>query len=291
MKNSVVACFFFLIFISGAYAQDRRSSAPYITGDGFRDYCDYIFDETGINLIPENVRHGNTIFVKTDLLSKFFNEYHPKITEKYILVSHNSDYPAPGAYSKYLDDPTLIAWFAQNMEGPAHPKLHPIPIGLENRYNNNGNPAVIDSKRKEFKHLPRSSLAYMNINVGTNPSERGIVYDYFKDKPFCKNATKKPFVDYLKDLATSKFVLSPRGNGLDCHRTWESLYMGSYPIVKTSASDEMYADLPVIIVNDWKIIDANFLNKKYKEIKKQSYNKDKIYLDYWLNLIESYKHR
>ena len=47
------------------------------------------------------------------------------------------------------------------------------------------------------------------------------------------------------------FVLSPHGNGLDCHRTWEALCLGCIPIVKTSAIDYLYEDLPVLIVKEW----------------------------------------
>jgi hypothetical protein len=49
------------------------------------------------------------------------------------------------------------------------------------------------------------------------------------------------------------FVISPHGNGLDCHRTWEALILNSAPIVKTSPLDRLYTALgmPVVIVNDW----------------------------------------
>ena len=44
-----------------------------------------------------------------------------------------------------------------------------------------------------------------------------------------------------------KFILSPPGAGFDCHRTWEALYLGAIPIVKTSSLDPLYKDLPVVI--------------------------------------------
>ena len=36
---------------------------------------------------------------------------------------------------------------------------------------------------------------------------------------------------YRQLLLRSKYVLSPPGNGPDCHRTWESIYLGAIPIV------------------------------------------------------------
>ncbi|CAF1472127.1 unnamed protein product [Rotaria magnacalcarata] len=44
--------------------------------------------------------------------------------------------------------------------------------------------------------------------------------------------------------------LSPRGNGIDCHRTWKTLYLDAIPIVWHSTLDPLYADLPIIIIND-----------------------------------------
>ena len=48
-----------------------------------------------------------------------------------------------------------------------------------------------------------------------------------------------------------KFIISPRGAGIDCHRTWEALYLGCIPIVLSSSIDEIYHDLPVLVLKDW----------------------------------------
>ena len=55
------------------------------------------------------------------------------------------------------------------------------------------------------------------------------------------------------------FTVSPHGNGLDCHRTWEDLILGCIPIVKTSPIDYLYEGLPVAIVKDWDEVTADNL--------------------------------
>ena len=65
--------------------------------------------------------------------------------------------------------------------------------------------------------------------------------------------------------------------------------MGAIPIVKTSASDEMFDDLPVLIVEDWNIIDQEFLLDQYVEMQQNEYNMDKLYIEYWLHLIDTFK--
>ena len=78
----------------------------------------------------------------------------------------------------------------------------------------------------------------------------------------------------LKKYAQHRFVLSPRGKGLDCHRTWEIFLLGSIVIVETSSLDDMYIknNLPVIILNKYEelnSISSEKLNKWYID------NKDK----------------
>jgi hypothetical protein len=91
--------------------------------------------------------------------------------------------------------------------------------------------------------------------------------------------------EYLLDLAASKFVLSPRGNGLDCHRTWEALLMGAIPIVIASSLDEMFEDMPVLVINHWEEITEEFLHRKYEEMQRQTYRMEKIYAQYWIDCI------
>jgi hypothetical protein len=73
---------------------------------------------------------------------------------------------------------------------------------------------------------------------------------------------------------------------LDCHRTWEALYLGAIIITKKSSLDPLYKNLPVILVDNWnQLLDLSFLKKKYAEIKvllNRDYI-DKFYnQNYWL---------
>jgi hypothetical protein len=81
------------------------------------------------------------------------------------------------------------------------------------------------------------------------------------------------------------FVVSPLGNGLDCHRTWEALCIGCIPIVKTSPLDSLYEDLPVLIVQNWYDISKELLEKTIEEFKNKKFNYDKLLLKYWVDYI------
>lgn len=283
LKFYVMLLMFFLNCFSSN--PEHHSSFPYISGDTFRSFSYHILDNTQ-TFEPKHVKVGDVIFVECVYLNHFFAVLHPRITVPYILLTHNGDTHVPGYYASYLDDPKLVAWFGQNID-MIHPKLHALPIGLANSYYQHGNTAFYEKYRVCCKDRNRTKLLYMNFNTSTYPSERNEVYAMFKNKPFCTVRTNLQLGRYLEDITQHKFVLSPRGNGLDCHRTWEALLMGSYPIVKTSILDVLYQDLPVVIVDDWSEVTEDFLNQKYEEMRSKKFTINRLFAAYWLNQIRS----
>lgn len=76
------------------------------------------------------------------------------------------------------------------------------------------------------------------------------------------------------------FVISPHGNGVDCHRTWEALALGCVPIVRTSPLDSLYEELPVLIVSHWSEVTADFL-RRHAENPPRVARPEKLTLAYW----------
>jgi len=282
-------------FISIAYllhcrtALDHDSVYPYLSEDTFRAFCDFIIDDKTTLFNPHEVTNGDIIFVRSSLVKYFFDNFHPYIKSKYILITHKGTSSIPGAGAQYLDDDTLIAWFGKNVT-MKHPKLFPIPLGTANKRRFFEDADIFNRIVAEFP-IKKDKLLYMNFSTETNPGVRNKIERSFAHKSFCYRAERKSFPLYLQDLASSKFVLSPTGKGLDCYRTWEALLMGSIPIVQRSAIDELFDDLPVLIVDDWKDITEGFLEKKYKEMSSKTYSRSKLYADYWFNKINLLKHQ
>jgi hypothetical protein len=278
-----------LFFGNSLSSAERGASAPFISGDTFRAHVDHVFDETTSDFNPKNVNQGDVIFVKTDweYLETFFTKYHPQIDFQYILLTHNSDHRAPGPFDNYLNDPKLLAWFAQNMEGEFHPKIHPIPIGIANRCWGHGNPRIFSSYLPMGKNTNRPILCYLNFAPSSYPKERPYVWNLFASQPWCTASVSKPLPQYLQDLSQAKFVLSPRGNGLDCHRTWEALLMGAIPIVRSSSLDPLFSDLPVLIIKNWEMITETYLNEQYEIMKHKTYDRQKLFIEYWMNHIRA----
>ena len=62
--------------------------------------------------------------------------------------------------------------------------------------------------------------------------------------------------------------------------------VGTIPIVLSSPINNLYKNLPVIIVQSWSVITKEFLEQKYVEIHESTYDFKKIYTDYWINKIK-----
>lgn len=276
VKRTFLAIFIFLSSFLAANEDD------YISCQTFRQCADFIVDKPH-KFDNSKVQAGDIIYVEGGVLQAFFFQCHPRIAFPYILITHWSDVGMPGSGASKLDDSKLIAWFAINVE-KVHPKLTPIPIGVN--YNKRSGLEIAVKKANE---TAKSHLLYMNFNLSTYPHERKPVFKLFHGKSFCYESNVKSFEDYAKDLAASKFVLSPRGAGLDCFRTWEAIYMGSFPVVRSSSLDPLLEDLPVLIIDDWKQVTEEFLNLKYEELKNKTYNMEKLTPEYWIHMIQQKK--
>ena len=168
----------------------------------------------------------------------------------YVLITHNSDSSLEPSYvvDQILESPMLRSWYSQNLTFN-HYKMHALPIGLENiRYFHNGIPIIFDLLRK--RQVQKQPFALYSFNIGSNPKARQPIYDicckshcthYFNSNPF----------SYLSKLNQCQFVVSPPGNGIDCHRTWEALYLKTIPIVIRSPLYENFRELPIMILDDW----------------------------------------
>ena len=240
-----------------------------------------------------------------NIILNFFNQLLNKITNKIVLIIIETD--CFDLKPEYLNNEKIKKIFCWN-KPYEHQKVSAIPIGLNyGRQYNELSEWLKTNREKTDQEFVRDSLLCVNCSPNTNSIRGKLVEKAKKDwKDFCKviefipnkNTYWKPSyiegkirVDVTNPLCYDmmskyKFILSPPGAGLDCHRTWEALYTGCIPIVLKTSISELYEDLPVLVVTDWGDISQSFLEKAYIDIKKKKrenkYNMDKLYLDFWL---------
>ena len=254
-------------------------------------------------------KDGCVIFVKPDYIMIFAECILPKLTHKVILVSTGSDYIIPSdipnteSWKKILTSDKIIKWYTTNC-GLQFPKIVPIPLGVP--YNKYTNPIeqekelqsvakilkpITDTNWKavtNFQHLMEYGKAFIQ-KIKLTPRTK--VYEILKDKDYIKFLPKQERIDFWKSCDDSMFIISPFGNGPDCHRTWEALCLGRVPIIQKFPMNTMFNDLPVVIVNDWKQVSEDFLKKQHEIIinnfQQGKYKMEKLTLKYWENIIKN----
>lgn len=267
----------------------RPSSYPYVTGDGFRNIVDHIYDETQ-KCNPDLISEKEIVFVKSNMLKDFFENVHPNISNRYILISHNSDEIIDERYLKYIDD-KIIHWFPHNGLID-HPKLTPIPFGLDNKHLSFlGDTSFLQKMIKMSNKNTKKNRIFYGFSVSTNKTERGPALASLKKAK--SSDTTSSFLDagkYLKKLIEYNFVASPPGNGLDSPRQWQAFYLNIVPILKSNINTEYFVKqgLPILEVGNWDELEnlsENDLKDIYDNlIKKQDLSA--IWMDYWIKLIK-----
>jgi len=287
---------------------DNVSSHPYITSYTFRNVCQHAImlqnDTLHVynlanGISPETVREGDKIYVVTEALDFFFNIIEPRIQNNFILITGRSDIPIDAYWESRMTD-KVIKWFAVN-NITDNSKIQTIPLGIDNkhwRFDNNpqGNVKILEDVNKEEIETNKGVL--ISFQPHTNEAERGQCLNYFKDKDFTtyreytnEDRTSEEFLkDYYREVKRHKFNVCPFGTGYDCHRIWQTLILGSFPIVKKHKAMEEFYDLPIWFIDDWKEITDENIEHKYKKMMDKYtqgvYNMDKLWFKYWSEKID-----
>jgi len=211
--------------------------------------------------------------------------------------------------------PKLIKWFAQNCiftnekisselkvySELTNGKICQIPIGLDYhtisndpgkfwRDQNEGSTTkyqemILKNIRKEM--IPFHERINKIFVHNTNNSMRQQSLDQIPYDLVDINRETLPRTRIWKEIIKYSFVFSPHGNGPDCHRHWEILCLGSIPIIKTFGSDQMFEDLPVLIVKEWSDVNEDLLINTINRFKSTTFNYKKLLLKYWVDQFSS----
>jgi len=186
-------------------------------------------------------------------------------------------------------------------------KLKQIPIGLDYHtiHNNPQHRWISTTKNKPQIVTPvEQEQALLHIRKNMDPfyhrkiqiySNVMLCPDRFMDRVsairtippnLIQEQTKFiPRIDTWKNMLECAFVLSPFGNGMDCHRTWEALLCGCIPIVRSYVFRDLFEGLPVLMVDTWEEVTLARLKSVLYEFKLKHQNGefqyDKLDLAYY----------
>jgi len=262
-------------------AKWHYAPARIFTGHEYRDavnnipFGDYRFLKNTLDF--SQLEDGDVIYTHTFYADQLFEKLKKKVT----VITHSCDNPAE------IFPPEGVRWYSTNVN-IRNENLFSIPIGIENDF------WLKDKKEKMLRKLQTEPkykrMVYCNHNVKTNPKRRQKPYDILSGKSWATvhlGANGSGFDTYLDNIYNHPFVICPEGNGIDTHRIWECLYMGSIPVVTRNINLEFYTDLPILFLEDWEELSEMFLHDVYFQIKDKKWNMDKLTFEYWKNEILS----
>lgn len=252
----------------------------YINAGSYENVCDYVI--TDINIPIDILYKDCIIFCKTDFIGHLFSALQ-YATKKYVIITHHSDYPID-TYLYSLKPHCVKKWYGINVTHTDN-NLICIPLGLktykgiflEEKYMTKWLIENID----DLKINTKQNVVYCNW-TSTNPYRNTIIDMLKKNNIKYILEENLSFTDYAKNMSMCKYVISPPGNGIDCHRTWEALYMGCIPIVIKNSIYDNWGELPIIKVSDYSELTNDILNSFV--IKK--FNYEKLYMEYWSKKIK-----
>lgn len=260
---------------------------------------------------------GMSIYVCTDVIPYFIDSILPHITNTFFLVCGDSDATVPDGIIdmwhnprkletikclELLTHPKLIKWFAQNCI-LHHEKIDQLPIGLDyhtiandpNKPWRDAHEGCSPKEQEEILLNIRNTMKpihdrifkiFVNftVDLSNEHDQRTIILKQIPQHLTVQTDIGfKPRTHVWKRMAEYSFVLSPYGNGPDCHRTWEILCLGCIPIIKSFGTCKMFEGLPVLLVKEWSDVTETLLQDTLETFKHTNFNYDKLLLRYWVN--------
>ncbi len=291
----------------------------FVSSRGLAKSCDVRPDFT-VHQIPEASQRKEpsvgdiTVYLRASFFSKYFETgVLDRIQTPVVLVVGDDDDLCPVDFptlASVLDSPMVKAIWVQNLIRPSiHPKLHNLPIGLdyhtlsynvgEHAWGESNVPPV--KQEHELLRMQRmipviydcKPRCVTNFQLAMNMPRREVfripAYEALKDKPFVEFLPAMPRSQFWQSIGDAAFVISPPGNGVDCHRTWEALCISRIPIVQRTGIESLFDNLPVLVVDSYEDVTQDLLDT-FLHVAKQrwhEYQWSKLTLRWWTNQIRN----
>jgi len=180
----------------------------------------------------------------------------------------------------------------------SHPSLHMIPLGRDFKGR-----SIIENM--SFDKTQKDILCYYNCSIPPKSIHwygriREYIFLNIRDKKYIHvenidiNSSRdigyNSFINYYTKISRSKFIIAPRGCGMDTYRLWDALYLGCIPVVVKYEGYESFEDLPILFVDKWEdyfLLDEDYLNSVWDRMINMDFNYEKLKFSYWEKIILS----
>lgn len=277
----------------------------FISGEKIQFLCDhFIGTDSDFNSKLRSIKIEQNKIIKFDELTSSFNnkslvycythalnklgvliEALSHMENNFNLILHNSDVGFTKSSLVLFDKlPLLNKIFTQNMD-VIHPRVFPLPIGFANSMWAHGKHSIYSTVYN--MDISKTKNIYFYFNIGTARQKRQLCYNEVVKRPNVSWNNRRSYKKYLIELKSHKYAISPEGNGIDCHRFWECLYMGVIPICKKNILVEYYKQFfPIIVLDNWSDLDPVLLEQQYSPPTINQEHLDLSYIKEFINIIE-----
>jgi hypothetical protein len=276
-----------------SFSDDLYDDAVY--GESLQKYCNKKFRPSNIDMSYDTKLENRDVwFIKRDFIPEFFRLIQNIESISINIVTNYSDYETDDSIANMK--PKIVGKVFSPNVTTNHPDIISIPLGFGPKWN--PTTPQIEHIKKFNTNKPRTNLLYVNFRPGTYQHERGPLMQKFVNlaasgHKWVTIGTQSPdpqaFDGYLTELTDSKFCLCPRGNGIDTHRLWESLYCRTIPIVRYENAYRNFRDLPILFVNDWSEVTEELLHTKYEQFLATEWNYSKLRASWWGKQFNSFE--
>ena len=249
-----------------------------------RDYMTLFIDnirlyKRDISEVKESDKPIVNAMMETSNLLKLCGEF-PEM--KFIIFTNLEDTPLDEYIFDCIPDNVLRVCAVNSIVW--NEKVIPAPYGVQRRMSLNDDRIEVlqTHMNKESTKVPRSfRLLYVGINENSHEERKGLTKKFLDETWATVETGRVDFETYLDRMWRCKFVLCPRGNAIDCHRNWETIYMRRVPVMKrTPFLEELYKDYQVLFVDDYSevteqlLLDNNqmFLDAQTQDLSKLDLN-------------------
>lgn len=239
------------------------------------------------------------VFCKTDFIFDEFERL-KNTNKKIILIIANSDYTVSDFTLRNC--PSNVEHIFATNTTCDNERVTPIPIGVEMEEvakrigHGQINHDIFNKKPFLLNEIPLdvpsevSKKIYSNFNTNTNPKIRTPLFKFCSENENFFVETGISFQEFSKKVKSHIATLSPRGNGIECIRTYEVLYLNSIPIVfgdyeeYKTIYEKIYKKLPVVFLWDYsQLSDFSSIEKNISKVKNNS--RELLDYYYWVDLI------
>ena len=266
------------------YRYRTSTSDPYLSGDALASICDfYIRVEDDLEIFERTGAMHNTVFCRSDLVPHLVKtQLSPK--KNRTLIAGNSDFDF--ADREVLPMNTFNRFFLQNSMISDSKSIFTLPVGVENlSIGINGLPGNLVTK---IAWKEKSKTVLVGPFSPTHESrERLMTIARLHPKVFDCNFERISPKQFAIKMNRYKYVACPRGNGMDSHRLWETLYRGSIPIVLDSSWSRSlsYYKLPLIQVTSWDEVEAAIDTFENTHSVISPENIPALWIPFWKNIL------